>query len=297
MKYLLFILISTSLLAQENKFELSGNLHEDFLISSENLEFSSEDSLSVVFKKKTPMLAAGLSFLLPGAGQFYNEDYWKTAIFAAIEIAAITTAIIYDGKGDDQTQFYKDFANSADGWNVDKYANWSIDNANRINPELPVALDEEGNRLPELDQIYQLFDNNGNLVWSKLNTLETHIGHYYSHQLAPFDDQQYYEMIGKYQQFNPGWKDFDYHDPYTYGDPLTPTFYWYADERGKANHYYDVASTAVIVVIANHVLSAVEAALAANSYNRSLTANVSIQSKQIGYNKDYFPQLNLSYNF
>ena len=291
MKYLITIIFLTSaaIFSQNNDIEFSGNLHYD-LISTQKIEMSSEDSININFKKRSPLLAGGLSILLPGAGQFYNEDYWKTAIFAIIEVAAISTAIIYNNKGDDQTELYKDFANSADGWNVDKYAQWSADNARRINPSIE-----------ENDPILDIFDNNGDVIWSKLNTLESTIGRWYSHQLAPYDDQQYYEMIGKYQQFNTGWSDYsdaDYPpDGYTYPDPVTSTFSWYADERGKANDYYSVASTAVAVVIANHVLSAVEAALAANSYNRSFKANVSLQSRSVGYSREYFPKLNMSYNF
>jgi len=279
-----------SVSAQDDNVQLSGNLHQDFMISAQNVEIASQDSNNINFKKRSPLLAGGLSLILPGAGQFYNKDYWKTAIFAVIEIAAISTAIIYDGKGDDQTESYKNFANSTEGWDVDKYAHWSVDNAQRIN----LGIEEN-------DPVLNIFDNNGDVIWSKLNTLETAIGSWYSHQLAPFDDQQYYEMIGKYQQFNPGWRDYsdaDYPpDGYTYPDPVTSTFSRYADERGKANDYYNVASTAVVIVVANHVLSAIEAALAANSYNRSFKANVSLQRTTIGYHREYYPKLNMSYNF
>lgn len=291
MKYLITVLLLTSaVFAQDDNLELSGNLHQDFIVSSQYIDISSEDSINVTFKKRSPLLAGGLSILLPGAGQFYNKDYWKTAIFAVIEIAAISAAVIYDGKGDDQTEVYKNFANSNDGWDVDKYAQWSVDNAQRINPSIE-----------ENDPVLKIFDNNGDVVWSKLNSLETRIGRWYSHQLAPYDDQQYYEMIGKYQQFNPGWSDYsdaDYPpDGYEYPAPVTSTFSWYADERGKANDYYNVASTAVVIVVANHILSAIEAALAANSYNRSFNANVSLQRASVGYQYEYYPKLNMSYNF
>ncbi len=88
-----------------------------------------------------------------------------------------------------------------------KYANWTVDNASRINPDIT-----------EDNPVLNIFDSNGDVIWSKLNQLETAIGSWYSHQLAPFNDQQYYEMIGKYQQFNPGWNDFNYSDAYSYGD-------------------------------------------------------------------------------
>lgn len=296
MKKIIFaiLLLTISSFAQESKIVLSGNLSQDLLISSNIFQFDDSTS-SIVFKKRSPILATGLSVVLPGAGQFYNEDYWKTAIFVAIEVAAIYTAVSYNSKGDEQTTNYKNFANSADGWDVDKYANWSVDNASRINPEI---LRGDGSKEGDFtEEDFNIFDSNGDVIWSKLNHLETAIGGYYSHRLAPYDDQQYYEMIGKYQQFNPGWDDFNYDDDYIYGDPLTPTFLWYADERGKANSYYDTSNLAVKILVANHIISAVEAALAANSYNRSFNAEVRMQSNSIGYNRIFYPELNLSYRF
>lgn len=291
MKKIIFTILALTItiLAQESKLQLSGNLSEDLLISSKDFVIDENDK-SVVIKKRPPILAAGLSAIIPGAGQFYNDDYWKSAIFVAVEVVAIITAITYNTKGNDQTKSYQDFANSENGWDVDKYAHWSVDNANRINPEINPET-EDGKA------ILDIFDSNGNVIWSKLNSLETKIGSWYSHQLAPYDDQQYYEMIGKYQQFNPGWTDFNYSDAYTYGDPLTKTFLWYADERGKANSYYDVSNLAVKILVANHIISAVEAALSANSYNRSLNAEVKMKSNLVGYNQVFYPELSLSYRF
>jgi len=287
MKKIIFTILALTItiLAQESKLQLSGNLSEDLLISSKDFVIDENDK-SVVIKKRPPILAAGLSVIIPGAGQFYNDDYWKSAIFVAVEVAAIITAISYNTKGNDQTVKFEAFANSENGWDVDKYAHWSVDNASRINPQIL-----------EGDPILNIFDSNGNVIWSKLNSLETKIGSWYSHQLAPYDDQQYYEMIGKYQQFNPGWADFNYSDAYTYGDPLTKTFDWYADERGKANSYYDVSNLAVKILVANHIISAVEAALSANSYNRSLNAEVKMKSNLVGYNQVFYPELSLSYRF
>ena len=291
MKKIIFTILALTItiLAQESKLQLSGNLSEDLLISSKDFVIDENDK-SVVIKKRPPILAAGLSVIIPGAGQFYNDDYWKSAIFVAVEVAAIITAISYNTKGNDQTVKFEAFANSENGWDVDKYAHWSVDNANRINPEINPET-EDGKA------ILDIFDSNGNVIWSKLNSLETKIGSWYSHQLAPYDDQQYYEMIGKYQQFNPGWADFNSFDAYTYGDPLTKTFLWYADERGKANSYYDVSNLAVKILVANHIISAVEAALSANSYNRSLNAEVKMKSNLVGYNQVFYPELSLSYRF
>ena len=291
MKKIIFtiLILSISALAQENNFELSGNLSQDLSISSQDYKLD-DTKQSRVFKKRSPMLAAGMSVIIPGAGQFYNEDYWKTAIFVTLEVAAIVTAIAYNSKGDDQTTIFENFANSDNGWDVDKYAQWSVDNASRINPQI------------QEDILMGVVDEQGKLIsWNKLNDLETEIGHYYSHRLAPYDDQQYYEMIGKYQQFNAGWADYsdsDYPpDGYVYPQQVTATNTWYADERGKANSYYDISNLAVKILVVNHLISAVEAALSANSYNRSINAEVKMETSSIGYNRIFYPEFNLSYRF
>ena len=60
--------------------------------------------------KKSPVLSGVLSAILPGAGQVYNEDWWIAGIFVAVEAALITTAVVYDNKGDDQTAYFENFA-------------------------------------------------------------------------------------------------------------------------------------------------------------------------------------------
>ncbi|VAX22543.1 hypothetical protein MNBD_IGNAVI01-2339, partial [hydrothermal vent metagenome] len=55
---IILCLLSVSTFAQENKFELSGNLYQDILISSNNYDFNSKDSINIVAKKRVPLLAA-----------------------------------------------------------------------------------------------------------------------------------------------------------------------------------------------------------------------------------------------
>jgi hypothetical protein len=47
-------------------------------------------------RKKHPLLSAVLSFIFPGAGQFYNEEYSKSLILLAAAIASIVS-IVYCG--------------------------------------------------------------------------------------------------------------------------------------------------------------------------------------------------------
>ena len=116
------------------------------------------------------------------------------------------------------------------------------------------------------------------------------IAQFYSHNLPLHGDQQYYELIGKYQQFYQGWDDRDTTlRTYTQisqrlaGSPQARMIY-YSIERGKANDYYNTASAWVAVAIVNHVLNAAYAALSAHWYN-SAHAEVGLQRvpTELGY--------------
>ncbi len=266
----------------QNK-ELSGILSIDSKILFERVTNNQSSVFGKFYDKKSPLLGAVLSFAIPGAGQFYSKSYIKSFIFLAIEATAITVGLIYDKKGDDQTEFFQNFADKH--WSVNRYAKWTLTNAKKINPQVN----------PE---DYKIFNPDGTVNWKELNRLESAIGNYYSHHLAPYGDQQYYEMIGKYPQFNVGWDDFgDENTPFTYGDPLTENFIYYSHERGKANDFYNIAYKAVIIIITNHLISAFDAAWSTSRYNKSLQFSAELKKYDFGYRIIYYPQLNLRYNF
>lgn len=235
---------------------------------------------------KSPWLAAGFSAVLPGAGEFYSERYVKSAIFLAVEVAAWAVAYAYDKKGDKQTDFFQDYANVH--WSVVRYGQYALSTfTNLPNPPYRIFIaGREGS--PPWDQVN----------WNELNRMERDIAGYYSHTLPPYGDQQYYELIGKYPQFNQGWDDANPNpNTFTYGDPLTARFQYYAAERGKANQYYNNASTAIAVVVVNHILSAIDGAWSAASFNKDLQARVGLQSVSDGFEFVQVPVVKLTYSF
>lgn len=292
-RLIIFILSVTSILsAQIENSKLTGSLFLDSKISFDNTIIKLDSTQTELMPgKKSPLLAAGLSLLIPGAGEFYSESYIKSAIFIAAEVAAITVGLIYDNKGDDQTIVFQNYANQH--WDVAKYARWTIDNLeSHLNAEI-------GNNLNAADYANLFYDAERTKVnLTVLNKLENDIGGWYSHRIPQKGDQQYYEMIGKYPQFNVGWDDYSDGDrPFVYGDPLTENFKYYSGERGKANDFYNVAKTSVLVVVVNHILSAVDAAWTTSSYNKNLHFSADVKKINIGYRTVYYPQLNLQYHF
>ncbi len=265
----------------KNNFHLSGNFKSDSKLIQK--EFEAQQYVKHSFqneKRKSPFLGAIMSLLIPGSGEIYAEEYWKAAIFIAVEAAAITTAVIYDKKGDDKTAEFENFANQH--WSAKRYAEWTLRNLPTLNPSLNPA-------------DFNVINPDGTVNWSELNRLERAIGYGYSHTLAPFGDQQYYEMIGKYPQFSHGWSDSnpddtDYHI-------LSPFFRYYSNMRGKANDLYKVASTAVIFIYVNHFLSALDAAWSVAGYNKNLAMKVRMEQINLAGQIEYVPTLNFSLSF
>lgn len=238
---------------------------------------------AAVQQRKSPWLAAGLSAVIPGAGEFYAESYWKSAAFFAVEAAVWIVAYTYDKKGDRQTDFFQDYANAH--WNVVSYATYARDHLAPATGDYSDLFIPGTQGRPPWEQVN----------WSALNRMERDIGTYYSHTLPPYGEQQYYELIGKYPQFNQGWDDAP--PTFNYGDQLTARFVYYADERGKANRYYENATTMVTIAIVNHVISSIDAAFTAGAFNRGLHAEMGMRTIPTAVGPRMVSVVNLRYGF
>lgn len=78
------------------------------LVSMWLLCTAQEPSLSPALKKRIPMKAAGLSMLLPGGGQMYNQQYIKAGIVVALEGLCVGYAIYHDSESDKYYKRYKE---------------------------------------------------------------------------------------------------------------------------------------------------------------------------------------------
>ncbi len=285
----------------EPGIRLTGNLRVDFFGQNgltPNATVQGEMATEV--SRKSPWLAGGLSLLVPGAGELYAESYWKAAAFLAIEVAAWSLAYSYDKRADRQTDFYQDYANQR--WNVEQYARRSLENY------IP-----QGERYTYYNSSLWIPGTEGRPPWERvnwdiLNAMEREIartgpGQYYSHTLPHYGEQQYFELIGKYQQFYHGWDEArpeltTYQDITNYLDSNPDTqFLWYSRERGKANDDYSTASTMVTIAVVNHIVSAVDAALTANSFNKHIDAQMGMQSVPLGTRVVRVPVAKFTYTF
>ncbi len=210
-------------------------------VSEDEFDIGFGDDESIYeFDYKSPKKAFIFSMLIPGWGQKYAGSHtWKPIVFLALEAGLWMNYFKYRNDGNKQTDAYQTFAD----------LHW-------IEGDSMVAHSYRGWRA--------VIDSDSDWVEK------------FTHELPEYKDQQYYEMIGKYDQFRAGWDDF-WLDSALYertflGDSaapaISPNRLKYNEMRGEANTLLGRANKMVILTVVNHLLSAFDAALAARRYNR-----------------------------
>lgn len=240
---------------------------------------------------KSPFRAALYSLAVPGLGQVYAEDYVPAAGFLAGEVALWVLYAVYEQKGDRQTEEFERFAD--EHWSVVRYAEWMALYGPVLNPDVQncsgIVIGTDP-RIPPWERV----------DWDVLNRCEESIGRKastgFSHRLPRRPEQQYYELIGKYEQYNPGWDDAGVTD-IDYLTRISARFLQYRDMRGRANDLYSIAGTAALVLVANHVTSALHAAWSASRYNRDVRAEVHLVPVRRPFGLEFVPTASLTVRF
>ena len=228
-----------------------------------------EDSL-VVYPAR-PML---YSLILPGVGQWYNKSpAWKIGLFAGIEAASIFSRLQWRKKAEDIRLKYEIFADQ--NWDLETWV------FNTLNTPLGNYPDVHINGTHKLILVLtgSLAEQYGNYVPS--DSLENNAHWVYTGEVNVLRDRDFYENIGKYDQFVGGW--IDCYDPSNIqlwfevekdvGDSTeiiisTPNKEDYVDQRARSNDYLNIAKFAVSAVMFNHVISALEAVWSTQIRNR-----------------------------
>jgi hypothetical protein len=230
------------------------------------------------------------SLLLPGAGQYHAERYTKAGIFLAVEAALITFAVINQGKGNSKTEDFQRYADAH--WSALRYAQWiSTYGVSDYGPNItftPADLAAIGNR-----------------DFSRINEWErgTHSTGF-THQLPKWGEQQYYELIGKYNQYKFGWDTYPtdvngvpVSDSRQYDSMIPQQMLDYSKERGKANDYFYAAGFAAGVLVINHVVSALDAFLSTRSFNNVVTSSMGMKVDEIGGQRTLTSVMTVSVSF
>lgn len=289
-RIILLACVPLSVFAQEPARDLTGNLRWDLRITDGSTSTAAREEPDPL-KQKSVLRAAFYSAVLPGAGEFYVEEYWRSAAFFGAEAILWAVYAAYDAKGTRQTEEFERYAD--DWWSVVKYAEWMETHGPSLNPNPPpggIVISNDPS-LPPWERV----------DWAKLNAWEQHLGGKagtgFSHRLPRRPDQQYYELIGKYLQYNMGWEDWD-PSRTDYLTSLSARFALYRDMRGRANDLYTVARTATAMIVANHLLSALDAALGARSFNRALHLETHLLPVQRSFGfTEFVPTASLTVSF
>ncbi|HQP68893.1 MAG TPA: hypothetical protein PLK90_00685 [Clostridiales bacterium] len=172
---------------------------------------------------KSPLVAAGLSLLVPGAGEFYGRDYIRSGIFFGIDVLTLSMWYYYESDGDDRKDEYREYAdarfsdslyyggllsmtqNSYNWLNYNGNSSvWSYDYfMNRDNWSKETPTEDIADSLTVVKLLKYSFN-----VFNGVSVSIEGSSDQFTHNLPETKTQQYYEMVGKYHQFACGWNDF-----------------------------------------------------------------------------------------
>jgi hypothetical protein len=282
---------------------MTGNVRVDLCAAGEMIQDTLPVPSTILLRdinqpeRKNPFMGGLYSLILPGAGEYYAESYWKGAIALAIEVTAITAAVVYTDKGDTKTNQFQQYADG--NWSVVKYAQWIMAHgvAQYGGPQPGTLLrpNFNDNSIPPWERVY----------WDSIITWEKslHPNGGFSHTLPIHGEQQYYELIGKYAQYKFGWNTYPVDNN---GVPIADPDYYnyipaemksYAADRGKANDYYYLAGVATSALVVNHLLSAVDAYFSTMGYNAELESKINVGWQEQGAQRALITTLSVRLRF
>ncbi len=291
---------------QADRFVTASSLRSAIVFGGTS---SVSDSDVGVGGARSVALAAGLSAILPGAGQAYNRQWLKAGIGLAVEAALIIGYIQWRNEGLDAERAFKREAHGE--WDPGQYASWINDytvfleevhggSFSFVEIEVPASVDftnPDAWTESERAAVFGLFRS---IRSAESELFHPETGASFSHQLPDFGDQQYYELIGKYFQFAPGWADYpEWIDEEGYTDAIdpertnpdgsktsvSPSFFQYARDHAHSQDLLRRASVVTSVLVVNHVVAAIDAAVFSRLHNNRLHPSVTI-----GYDASGSPQ-------
>jgi len=239
--------------------------------ASTDLPLTGRDNTIYQYQTKSAAKAFAYSLILPGLGQLYTGSKIKAAVFLGIEALGWVGYINYRSQGGSKTDEYEAYADQ----------HW-------------------------IEQSY----------WDSLQSVRSiekwQDGDYFPHHL-PYKvvgtdtvadvNHEYYENIGKYDQFIWGWDDLTQIGTgasQPEGNYTSNNRHTYVLMREDANKQYDRAKTVGIILIVNHLVAAFDAGLSARRYNRNIEQaqkKIDVKFRMVNLEDTPTPWVNVAYRF
>ena len=239
--------LTTNLLSQP------GNLSSILLAQAEApMDTAAVEPAAPVTRalEKSPKRAFFMSALVPGSGEFWVGAKKRAALFFGLEVLGWSTYLNWDGKGNDLEEEFRARADTTyNPWNYLAWQDSPNSRFSSITHALPCSsyVKAAPSSVPVPDAVKNC---------------------------PGTDKQQFYELIGKYDQFVSGWHDVYDNDTgnrveFTEVDSAenfqSETRLSYEVDRNESNKYLKRASNALGLMLVNHVLSSIDAARVARA--------------------------------
>lgn len=260
--------------------------------------FSNGNSSFLELPRNNPAIAFAASAIIPGSGQAANGKWVRAGIYLAVEAVGIIYHLDRNATARRQEKAYEEFTHQ--NWSVMAYAEWLVNYS--MQNDLNNGWEDLQAHIAGKDPDFSNTTND----WSKVNinllhqveqetpfVFENRYGSEFSHLLPDYGSQQYYELISKYYQYQPGWQDWygqittaqnQNPDLYRYmwngrDEPFT-LFYQGRDRAQEFNDNYRAAGNILKLLLVNHVVSAFDALFTVQLKNSRIETNTNLMKME-----------------
>ncbi|MTI89479.1 MAG: hypothetical protein FH748_16110 [Balneolaceae bacterium] len=314
--------LSGNIIKLEKKPEQSNQLSDPISIADFRYQRTDISQSSFIdAPRNKPGVAFLASALVPGSGQAANGKWVRAGVFLATEVVGIIYHLDQQHKAERRERAYEAYTHK--NWSVMAYAQWLVkySQVHQLNNNWQQLESAINGKNPD-------FSNTTN-DWAKVNLSLLHETERktpfilndpdgcstnesvscnrksnFSHNLPDYGSQQYYELISKYYQFQPGWRDFYNEAVNTSSANYDPThifaymwngqdqpfdmFYNGRDQAQLFNDNYRTAGNILKLLLVNHVVSAFDAYFTVKLKNSRIEAETNLMSRE---------QLSLTWHF
>jgi hypothetical protein len=255
-----------------------------------------EETRSINFAKnlkeyRSPKKAMFLSLLLPGLGQGYARRHWKIALFGLVEAALIgfSAKNYYDGKQKKKeadrfarkhysvTKF-TDFYDTLKLYVSNHYSNDSIGGIKADSFIVQgvywgndVDYYKDDLSQSDLENIYEedIFVQG----WDDCEP-NLHPDGYDTSVNYKYNDDYYFDDSLKIKPYLNRYENDELVDETIFGYSLNQMTYF--NKLSQSSRFYDIGRTLIFIMVANHIVSAVDALITARAYNDRLLSKKSV---------------------